>query len=123
MSPKNHLMLLRLLRVVFFALGAAVMTPLMDVQESTLSFADALPLLGGIVLMFAPYWIVARVIPARCARCGGSVYISTKWDSTDPSQDSTPQRIRAFRWICQSCGVAETKKHNIVDNLIPPYIH
>jgi DNA-directed RNA polymerase subunit RPC12/RpoP len=124
MTVKNHLLLLRVLRVVFFGLGLAVILPQME-YHGTMGFADALPLLGGLALMFAPYLVLSHLIPARCPKCGGRAFLKAEWTTgsmSQPEEVRVGSRIGSFRWKCHSCGHVETQESSVIDNLIPPFV-
>jgi len=123
MTPRQHLRLLRFLRLLFFGLGVVVILPHVDVQREPVGVMTAANLLAGIGLMFVPYLIVTKFIAARCPQCGSRVYTKTEWEApTHDNPEQTENRIKAFRWNCQSCGHRTSIPSNAIDNWIPPFI-
>ncbi|QDU80374.1 hypothetical protein Pla110_21030 [Polystyrenella longa] len=123
MNPRQHLLLLRFLRLLFFGLGVILLLPHISVQEDVVDFKTALRLLAGLALMFIPYVVVSRIIPARCPKCGKKAFVETKWHTPSPDEsDYSNSRIKAFHWRCSSCGVVETIPSSVIDNLIPPFV-
>ena len=90
MTPRQHLWLLRGLRLMFFGLGVLLIVPYMDVQREVVGAKTASILLAGIGLMFVPYLIVSKFISARCPKCGGRAFTKTKWETPnqEPSEHS-----------------------------------
>jgi len=123
MTPRQHLLLLRFLRLMFFGLGVVILLPQINVQQEVVGTKTALTLLGGLGLMFIPYLIVSSIIPARCPKCGDKAYVKTKWMAPSHNEsERTHSRIKAFHWKCTSCGVVETIPSSVIDNLIPPFV-
>lgn len=121
MQVKDHLTLLRFVRVVSMIAGLGIIIPFLIDNGNVIELSDAGPFLIGLAIILLPHGLLIGLLPAECPACGGRAFAEAKrFVASASKQNNNAGQIRYYVWKCEDCKNIEKLEATWFDRMTSP---